>query len=85
MAGEVRLSLFVLKTKFIDESRFKKLCLGITGQDCITTAVVKSGDTCATIAAAARIDVATLKANNQNVNGDCSNIRPGEVSYFLIT
>ncbi|EJD01864.1 uncharacterized protein FOMMEDRAFT_123923 [Fomitiporia mediterranea MF3/22] len=55
------------------------LCLGIVGQDCTTTAVVNSGDTCTSIEATARIPDATLKANNPNVNADCSNLRIGEV------
>ncbi|KAL5497774.1 hypothetical protein ACEPAH_2705 [Sanghuangporus vaninii] len=57
----------------------EELCLGIVGQDCTTTAVVNSNDTCPSIEAAARISDATLKANNPNINADCSNIAVGEV------
>lgn len=55
------------------------ICLGIAGQDCSTTYVMQSGDTCYTIAVGAGTTVATLLANNPNVNADCTNIYPSEV------
>ncbi|KAI0258615.1 hypothetical protein BC834DRAFT_974967 [Gloeopeniophorella convolvens] len=55
------------------------LCLGLTGQDCDTITVVKEGDSCATLTQASGVPLATILANNPNVNSDCSNIYPGEV------
>ncbi|KAM5538375.1 hypothetical protein V8D89_007977 [Ganoderma adspersum] len=55
------------------------LCLGIVGQDCQVTQVVAAGDTCQSIADAARTTVDILLANNPNVDSVCSNILPGEV------
>ncbi|KAG6811287.1 hypothetical protein H0H92_008154 [Tricholoma furcatifolium] len=55
------------------------LCLGFLGADCTSVYVVASGDDCDTIATNANATVATLLANNPNVNADCSNIYPGEV------
>lgn len=57
------------------------ICLGLSGQDCNTVAVVKEGDTCASIASAANIPFATLLANNPNVDANCDNIGIGEVRY----
>lgn len=59
------------------------LCLGITGQDCTTTHVIVSGDGCYDLATTAGTDLTTLYANNPNVNADCSNIYPDEVSTNL--
>lgn len=61
---------------------FKPLCLGINGQDCTSVHVVASGDGCWQIATDAGTDVTTLLANNKNVNADCSNIYPDEVSHI---
>ncbi|KAG9313541.1 hypothetical protein JVU11DRAFT_5868 [Chiua virens] len=55
------------------------ICLGITGQDCSTTYVSQSGNTCAGIASAYNISVNTLITNNPNVNQICTNLYPGEV------
>ncbi|EIM84046.1 uncharacterized protein STEHIDRAFT_61989 [Stereum hirsutum FP-91666 SS1] len=60
------------------------LCLGITGQDCTTTHVVSSGETCTSIADGAGIAFSLLVGNNPNVNADCSNIYPGEVRFLLV-
>ncbi|TFY82349.1 hypothetical protein EWM64_g1667 [Hericium alpestre] len=49
------------------------------GEDCETTYVVQSGDTCVAISSANNISLATLLANNPNVNSDCTNIGVGEV------
>ncbi|KAH9065618.1 hypothetical protein EDB87DRAFT_861384 [Lactarius vividus] len=57
----------------------ENLCLGLVGEDCTTVVAVQSGDSCSAIADTASITVATLLANNPNVNSDCSNIYPGEV------
>ncbi|KAG6809464.1 hypothetical protein H0H92_016133 [Tricholoma furcatifolium] len=55
------------------------LCLGFQGADCTSVHVVASGDGCDTIATNANTTLATLLANNPNVNAECSNIYPGEV------
>ena len=55
------------------------LCLGLVGQDCTTVAVVKSGDTCDSIAVTAHTSLATLLANNPNINAKCTNLHLGEV------
>ncbi|PAV18217.1 carbohydrate-binding module family 50 [Pyrrhoderma noxium] len=57
----------------------QSLCLGLEGQDCQTVSVVESEQTCNQIASTAGIDVATLAANNPNINSGCTNIYPGEV------
>ncbi|PIL31046.1 hypothetical protein GSI_05742 [Ganoderma sinense ZZ0214-1] len=55
------------------------LCLGIVGQDCQVTHVVKSGDSCLSIAQAAGTTEEILLANNPNVNSQCTNLHSGEV------
>ncbi|OJA13781.1 hypothetical protein AZE42_07456 [Rhizopogon vesiculosus] len=55
------------------------LCLGITGQDCTTTHVIQSGDTCSSVSTAADISINLLLQNNPNVNTICTNLYPGEV------
>ncbi|KAG1811979.1 hypothetical protein EV424DRAFT_112345 [Suillus variegatus] len=55
------------------------LCLGIKGQDCKVTHVLKSGETCHDIAKAAGTTEKTLLANNPNLGSDCSGVYPGEV------
>ncbi|KAF8137346.1 hypothetical protein EV363DRAFT_1317724 [Boletus edulis] len=55
------------------------ICLGLTGQDCMTTYVVQSGDTCTSIADAYSIPQSTLLTNNPNVNSNCTNLYPNEV------
>ncbi|KAI9567526.1 hypothetical protein HD554DRAFT_2205474 [Boletus coccyginus] len=55
------------------------ICLGITGQDCTTTYVMQSGNTCIGIADTYKIAESTLLANNPNVNQNCTNIYPDEV------
>ncbi|KAK0455681.1 uncharacterized protein EV420DRAFT_556418 [Desarmillaria tabescens] len=56
------------------------LCLGITGQDCMDTYVIVSGDNCVAIAAAEGTTYDILLANNPNVDATCANIYLGEVS-----
>ncbi|KAG6826394.1 hypothetical protein H0H93_016566, partial [Arthromyces matolae] len=54
------------------------LCLGFKGQDCQTVHVVVEGDVCVHIATATGIPLATLLANNPNIDAACTNIYPGE-------
>ncbi|KAI0666505.1 hypothetical protein C8Q78DRAFT_455167 [Trametes maxima] len=55
------------------------LCLGIIGQDCEVTQVVKTGDNCESIATVAATTVAIMLANNPNVDSNCDNLHVGEV------
>ncbi|KAF8439093.1 hypothetical protein L210DRAFT_3612760 [Boletus edulis BED1] len=55
------------------------ICLGLTGQDCMTTYIAQSGDTCVAIADAYNISQSTLITNNPNVNQICTNLYPDEV------
>jgi hypothetical protein len=59
----------------------QNLCLGLVGEDCDTVVPVQSGDSCSSIATAANITMATLIANNPNLNANCTNIYPGEVRF----
>ncbi|KAG1894768.1 uncharacterized protein F5891DRAFT_1175932 [Suillus fuscotomentosus] len=65
------------------------LCLGIKGQDCKVTQVLKGGETCHDIAKAAGITEKTLLANNPNLGSDCSKYtgeleRLTDLAYGLI-
>ncbi|KAG8216764.1 hypothetical protein J3R82DRAFT_7008 [Butyriboletus roseoflavus] len=55
------------------------ICLGLTGQDCETTYVVQSGDSCISIADMFNIPESTLLQNNPNLNQTCTNLYPQEV------
>ncbi|KAG2095429.1 uncharacterized protein F5147DRAFT_642039 [Suillus discolor] len=55
------------------------LCLGIKGQDCNVTHVLKGGETCHSVADATGVPEKTLLANNPNLGSDCSGVYPGEV------
>ncbi|KAF9239875.1 hypothetical protein BU15DRAFT_74408 [Melanogaster broomeanus] len=55
------------------------ICLGLTGQDCQTTYVAQSGDTCVGIAGFYNISENTLLTNNPNLNQICTNLYPNEV------
>ncbi|KAF7977545.1 hypothetical protein HWV62_3328 [Athelia sp. TMB] len=55
------------------------LCLGTTGADCTTTYVVKSDDTCDTIASATGVNTTMLGHNNPQITDSCDNIYTGEV------
>ncbi|KAF9442913.1 carbohydrate-binding module family 50 protein [Macrolepiota fuliginosa MF-IS2] len=55
------------------------ICLGLNGQDCTSTHKIVSGDSCWDIFVTEGIDLATLLANNPNVDNACSNIYPDEV------
>ncbi|KAF9446070.1 carbohydrate-binding module family 50 protein, partial [Macrolepiota fuliginosa MF-IS2] len=57
----------------------EQLCLGVVGRDCQKVYVVKSGDTCASIAAAYGLTAdGFIHANWRAVDQDCS-IYAGEV------
>lgn len=60
-----------------------QICIGYQDEDCTSTAVVKSGDTCSGIISAHSIDMTMLLANNPQINDDCSNIYVGEVLCVL--
>jgi len=59
----------------------ERMCLGIKGQDCTTTYVVQTGDTCDDIVACTGVDKSILLANNPNIdiNGGCDLIAADEV------
>ena len=66
----------------IDENCFnlkvgQVICLGYKSQYCSITVIVKSGDTCESIAAAHSLTVTVLRTNNQ-LDDDCD-IYVGEV------
>ncbi|EGN92962.1 hypothetical protein SERLA73DRAFT_98526 [Serpula lacrymans var. lacrymans S7.3] len=69
----------VINTDCSNLAEGEVICLGLTGQDCNTTFVMQSGDTCSTIAAGAGIPISTLLTNNPNVNPICNDLYPGEV------
>ena len=60
-----------------------EICIGYQDEDCTSTAVVKSGDSCSGIISAHSIDMTMLLANNPQINDDCSNIYVGEVSFSV--
>ncbi|KAG6819886.1 hypothetical protein H0H93_007664 [Arthromyces matolae] len=70
----IRLSIPVLVAACIS--------LGFKGQDCQTVHVVVEGDVCVHIATATGIPLATLLANNPNIDAACTNIYPGELEYI---
>ncbi|KAI5119546.1 hypothetical protein M0805_008532 [Coniferiporia weirii] len=55
------------------------ICLGTVGEDCATTYVVKTQDTCDDIAGAFGINTTMLWTNNPNIDSECGNIYVGEV------
>ncbi|KAG2134154.1 uncharacterized protein EDB93DRAFT_848560 [Suillus bovinus] len=55
------------------------LCLGIKGQDCKVTYILKPSDTCFSVAEEYGIPLSTLLANNPNVGPDCTKAYAGEV------
>jgi len=61
-----------------------ELCLGNTGEDCQTTYVVKSGDTCGAIASGAGTNSTILFLNNPQIDEKCENIYVGEVRSSII-
>ncbi|KAL4068836.1 carbohydrate-binding module family 50 protein [Scleroderma yunnanense] len=61
------------------------ICLGDVGEDCQTTYVVKQGDTCDDISAAAAINETILVLNNPQIDAGCSNLYVGEVLCVACT
>lgn len=59
------------------------ICLGTEGEDCSTTYVVQSGDTCDDISSVFGINSTLLWTNNPNIDSECSNIYIGEVRPFM--
>ncbi|RPD63148.1 hypothetical protein L226DRAFT_564456 [Lentinus tigrinus ALCF2SS1-7] len=55
------------------------LCLGTEGEDCTTTHVVESGDSCGGIQSVYGINSTVLYANNPQLDAECSNLYTGEV------
>ncbi|KAL0948837.1 hypothetical protein HGRIS_008960 [Hohenbuehelia grisea] len=55
------------------------ICLQLACVKCDTVHVFQDGESCSGVAAAAGTDVATLIANNPNINSGCTNVHPGEV------
>ena len=55
------------------------LCLGTKDEDCTTTRVVESGDSCDSIMQAASINSTVLYHNNPQLDADCTNLYVGEV------
>lgn len=55
------------------------ICIGYTGEDCSTTHVVQTDDTCEQIASNFNINSTILYMNNPQINADCTNIYIGEV------
>lgn len=56
----------------------ESICLGLVGEDCSTTHVVQSGDTCAGIASANGLNMTILRLNNPQLDNSCD-IYDGEV------
>ena len=63
----------------------QSICLGIVGEDCKTTYVVRDGDTCDGIQAKTGINATLLYTNNPQINKSCTNIYIGEVVILLPT
>ncbi|KAG5651497.1 hypothetical protein H0H81_008469 [Sphagnurus paluster] len=57
----------------------KEICIGYAKEDCATTYIVKSNDSCDDIASAHGLNSTILYLNNPQINQDCSNIYIGEV------
>ena len=60
----------------------QSICLGYVGEDCTTTYVVKSGDSCEQIISNHGINSTLLYSNNPQIDEECSNIYIGEVWRF---
>ena len=59
------------------------LCLAENAaEDCSTTYVVRSGDTCEDIASRAGLNTTILSLNNPQINAECTNIYTDEVRFF---
>jgi LysM repeat protein len=57
----------------------QQLCLGIQGEDCQSTYVVQSGDSCEQVMNIFSVNATILSLNNPQINSDCTNIYVGEV------
>ena len=55
------------------------LCLGTEGEDCTTTHVVASGDSCDGLMSTYAINATLLYNNNPQIDSACDNIYTGEV------
>ncbi|KJA17672.1 hypothetical protein HYPSUDRAFT_146264, partial [Hypholoma sublateritium FD-334 SS-4] len=59
------------------------LCLAENAaEDCSTTYVVRSGDTCDDIASRAGLNTTILSLNNPQINAECTNIYTDEVCFL---
>jgi hypothetical protein len=83
MVGSILINCCVIAHLLTWRSHYQPLCLGIAGQDCSTTHVMVSGETCYEIAMNAGTALDVLLVNNPNVNSGCTNIYPGEVCDLL--
>lgn len=62
----------------------ESLCLAQnSAEDCTTTYIVRSGDTCAGIASKAGLNTTLLYLNNPQIDEKCSNIYNNEVRIFI--
>ena len=59
------------------------LCLGTEGEDCTTTHVVESGDSCQGLQSTYGINSTILYSNNPQLDADCNNLYTGEVCRAL--
>lgn len=59
------------------------LCLGTEGEDCSTTHVVESGDSCQGLQSTYGINSTILYSNNPQLDADCNNLYTGEVRRAL--
>ncbi|KAI0329345.1 hypothetical protein GY45DRAFT_1253087 [Cubamyces sp. BRFM 1775] len=75
-----RVNTGIINTQCTDLTVGELICLGLEGQDCEVTHVVQSDEVCVDIANETGTTLSILLANNPNVDSECSNIYPGEVS-----
>jgi len=57
----------------------QEICLGTQGEDCKSTYVVQTDDSCAKITNTFAVNTTILGHNNPQINSDCSNIYVGQV------
>ncbi|KIY50219.1 hypothetical protein FISHEDRAFT_17040, partial [Fistulina hepatica ATCC 64428] len=55
------------------------LCLGLTGEDCTSTYVVGTNDTCESISNSTGVNTTMIYFNNPQIDDECSNIYLSEV------
>ncbi len=80
--GQVSFYISSLPSQSLIMITLQEICLGLTGSDCQQVYVIQPGDTCEDIETTLSVDAATLKANNPQIEDDCSNLYYGEVSYL---